>query len=186
MIVIWITQQQTPTLVGTMLFYQSRGSDFDSADNTELVMMFSEKNPLWSDCGPSLLVLFRCINFTTEWSGLLLPLISIQIIFQSISPKFPKNKNGCRKFSYLFQNGLNLLFKRSGVSDQNAGRHQCRQGDKTPPCCFEKNWSLLFIQDFFGITFFFFFSRKQGHTHMHTLSHSHTFTHTLMSAEKPH
>lgn len=86
-ILIWITQQQTPTLVGSTLSYQSRGSYFDLADNTESVMMFSVEHPLWSDCGPCLLVLFRSINLTAEWSGLLLPLFSIQIIFQSISLK---------------------------------------------------------------------------------------------------
>lgn len=86
-ILIWITQQQTPTLVGSTLSYQSRGSYFDLADKTESVMMFSVEHPLWSDCGPCLLVLFRSINLTAEWSGLLLPLFSIQIIFQSISLK---------------------------------------------------------------------------------------------------
>lgn len=46
LILIWVTQQQTPTLVGTRLFYQSRGSYFDLADNTESVMMFSVEYPL--------------------------------------------------------------------------------------------------------------------------------------------
>lgn len=77
MIVIWLTQRQTPTLVGIALSYQSRGSYFDLADNIESVMMFSVENPLSSDCGPCLLVLFRCINLTAERSGLLLPLFSI-------------------------------------------------------------------------------------------------------------
>lgn len=98
---LWVTLRQTPLLVGNRLFYQSWGSYFDLADNTESVMMLSVEHPLQSDCGPCLLVLFRCINLTAEWSGLLLPLFSIQIIFQSISHEAEK-KLIEKEFSFFF------------------------------------------------------------------------------------
>ena len=101
MIVIVPTQRQTPSLVGATLFYQSQGSYFDLAGNIERVMMFSVENPLWSDCGPCLLVLFRCINLTAERSGILLPLFSIQIISQAISQKFA-NTEKLQKFKKFF------------------------------------------------------------------------------------
>lgn len=96
----WVTQRQTPTLISTRLFYQSWGSYFDLANNTESVMMFSAEHPLQSDCRPCLLVLFRWINLTAEWSGLLLPLFSIPIIFQSISHETEKKTDGENFFCF--------------------------------------------------------------------------------------
>lgn len=125
MIVIVPTQRQTPSLVGATLFYQSQGSYFDLAGNIERVMMFSVENPLWSDCGPCLLVLFRCINLTAERSGILLPLFSIQIISQAISQKFA-NTEKLQKFKkfffFLFPNDQNLLDCDQEVT--RAGKHK--------------------------------------------------------------
>lgn len=71
------------------------------ADNKRPVMMFSAEHPLQSDCGQCL---FGCISLAAEWSGLLLPLLHVQMIFKSISHKVEETQS--RRMFYVFVSPL--------------------------------------------------------------------------------
>lgn len=93
----------------------------------------------------------------TEWT----PAATVQhsnYLSQLVTKFTQKKKNWCRKIYFLFRNDLNLLFQRNDMSSVTKRQKVTRaDGDKTPPCCFAKNWSLLFISEgvIFGGLFLF-------------------------------